>query len=419
MKKFLPYLFAALILTGIIFLFSTGKSKKEKQLNEKITLRKADKIPYGTYVAYKGLSYLFPNASVFPSKDEPGFWDSLSNYDNKQAYIVIADHFSADDDEMRRLVKFAKNGNDVFISAKTVSDDVTDVLGCRTMDLSDPIFTEDEGVVTARDDSLSISLQKPFFPADSIFYYPGRNFSSSFTRTDKDITNELGKGGAGVTNFIHLKAGKGNFYLHLAPLAFSNYFLLHKNNIQYYEMVMSVIDPTVTKIAWDEYYMSKGERRRNNNRNKGWFTVLMNTKNDAGDKPFRAAFWILILLLLLYVLLEMRRKQRFIPVVAKPRNDSLEFVKTIGRLYYDKANHKNLSRKMAAYFQEHVRAKYKLPTSNMDEDFIRALQYKSGVPDYEIRGVVSFIKYLDDAPAISDKQLSEFHKQLETFYQKA
>ena len=66
----------------------------------------------------------------------------------------------------------------------------------------------------------------------------------------------------------------------------------------------------------------------------------------------------------------MRRKQRYIPVVAKPKNDSLDFVKTIGRLYYDKGDHKNLSRKMGAFFLEHVRSRYKLPTGTLNEEFI-------------------------------------------------
>jgi hypothetical protein len=421
LKKYLPYIFGVLILTGIIILFATGGSKQKKKLNEMITLRKQDKIPYGSNIAYRGLPYIFPQASIYTSRQEPGFWDSLSNYDAGQAYIVVVDYFSADADEMRRLLKFASHGNDVFVSAKTVSDEVTDALNCSVQDLNKPSFSEDDnGQLIVKDDTLRVNLRKPYFATDTVFSYSGRKFSSSFTKLDEMVTNEIGDGEIGKTNFIHLKTGKGNFYLHLAPLAFSNYFLLHKNNIRYYEMAMSVIDSSVTKVVWDEYYTNKGERRNiDNNKKKGWFSVLMNTKNEAGDKPFKAAFWILILLLLLYVLLEMRRKQRYIPVMTKPRNDSMEFVKTIGRLYYDKGNHKNLARKMASYFLEHVRSKYKLTTGTMDEDFIKKLQYKSGVPDYEIRGILSFIKYLDDAAAISQLQLSEFYKQLETFYQKA
>ena len=117
--------------------------------------------------------------------------------------------------------------------------------------------------------------------------------------------------------------------------------------------------------------------------------------------------------------MEMRRKQRYIPVIKKPGNDSMDFVKTIGRLYFDKGDHANLCRKMSAYFLEYVRNKYKLLAGSLDEDFIAKLQYKSGAAEYEVRGIISFIKYLDDGPAINHKQLTAFHKQLELFYKKA
>ena len=73
---------------------------------------------------------------------------------------------------------------------------------------------------------------------------------------------------------------------------------------------------------------------------------------------------------------------------------------------------------MGAYFLEHVRSRYKLLTGNLDDEFVKTLQYKSGAEESTIRGIVSFIKYADDAPAVSDKELSDFHKQLELFYQK-
>ena len=106
-------------------------------------------------------------------------------------------------------------------------------------------------------------------------------------------------------------------------------------------------------------------------------------------------------------------------MITKPRNDSLDFVKTIGRLYFDKGDHLNLCRKMAAYFLEHIRNVYKLPTNNLNEEFIKALQFKTGIAETEIAGIVSFIRKLDGVPIVSDKQLSSFHKQLESFYKTA
>lgn len=74
---------------------------------------------------------------------------------------------------------------------------------------------------------------------------------------------------------------------------------------------------------------------------------------------------------------------------------------------------------MGSYFLEHVRNRYKLQTNKLDEEFIKNLQFKTNGDEPEIRGIVSFIKYADDAPAISDDELAEFHKQLESFYKKA
>ena len=94
---------AALIAAAVILLFVTGNNTTKKKLDNRITLQKRDKIPYGTYVAFNSLERLFPAASVYTSRREPGYWDSLSNYESKQAYIVITDRFGADKDELKRL----------------------------------------------------------------------------------------------------------------------------------------------------------------------------------------------------------------------------------------------------------------------------------------------------------------------------
>src|SRR5262249_2411564 len=113
---------------------------------------------------------------------------------------------------------------------------------------------------------------------------------------------------------------------------------------------------------------------------------------------------------------EMRRKQRIIPVIAKPRNDSLEFVKTIGRLYHEKRDNKNLAKKMAAYFLEHIRNRYKLSTNRLDDEFIMSLGRKTAQPGDNIMEIVSFINNIDETDEIADPQLADFHKKLEEFY---
>lgn len=406
MKSRPPYIIIVLLAAAIVVLFVTG-SRKKKVFDNRISLRRQDKVPYGTYVAYKNLHYLFPQASLYVSRREPGYWDGVSMSDSNQAFISISDYFNADEFEMEKLISFVENGNQVFISAREISD----AAGEKFFAAKNKYDLEHYfGSSQQYKDSLKVSLTVPH---EEKYVYPGWNFSNTFRVLNRLTSEVLGKDSAGNPNFIHLRAGKGDFYLQLAPLTFSNYFILHKNNIRYYETALSVIGEGTKKIVWDEYYMRKRSERSPQQRKKSWVTVLM------GYPALRAGLLTGMICLLLYVLFEMRRKQRFIPVIAKPRNDSLDFVRTIGRLYYEKADHKNLCRKMTAYFLEYVRSKYKLATGVLDETFIRNLQYKTGTEMQEIREIVSFVKYVEDAPEIKAAELKGFHKQLETFYKKA
>jgi hypothetical protein len=113
----------------------------------------------------------------------------------------------------------------------------------------------------------------------------------------------------------------------------------------------------------------------------------------------------------------MRRKQRIIPVLQKPKNDSLDFVQTIGRLYYDGKDHKDLAQKMGAHFLDHVRTRYKISTNVLDGAFINALREKSGYPVAKLTELVDFIDVSGGDPHVSEKQLATFHKELEKFYQ--
>ena len=393
---------------AVIVLFVTGGNGQKKKLNERITLRRQDKIPYGTFVAYKSLKHIFPAASIYTNKYEPGYWDSLSSHDSKQAFIVVCDRFSPDEQEMKRMITFTENGNDVFISARYISEAADKILGCNSSALDLSFFRGSD-----LQKNMQISLKAPPFEKKATFVYPGKTFNSYFSTLDTSTTEVLGYDDRGRPDFIRLHAGSGNFYVHTEPLAFSNYFILHKKNIDYYEKALSVIKTEVTKVIWDEYYLNKRSSGHNREKKKSWLVVLFRYP------ALKTALLTAIFTLLLYMLLGMRRKQRYIPVITKPRNDSLDFVKTIGRLYYDKGDHKNLCRKMGSYFLEHVRNKYKLPTGTLDDEFVKNLQYKSGAEESEIRGIVSFIKHLDENVVIKNNQLTDFHKQLELFYKKA
>jgi len=404
LKKNLSYILIGVIAIAAIVLFIIARYGKEKEFDDRLTLNRKDKIPYGAYVAYQNLKNIFPKAQITTSRSDPGYWDEEHD---KQAYIIIASQFSPDDYEMKRIVSFLEKGNDVFVSAAKVSYYVEKYLKC---DILYPIGYDYLSIDDLAD-SMRLSIQTPF--ANETYLYPGKNLGYVFHKIDTATTSVLGYNDRGQPDFIHLKAGKGNLYLHLAPLAFSNYFLLHKKNIGYYRQAFSFLSPRTNKIIWDEYFIKKREKEEEPEQ-KGWLSVFFRYPS------LKWAFLTALFTLLVYVLIEMRRKQRQIPVIKAPQNDSLDFVKTIGRLYHDKADHTNLAKKMTAYFLEYVRNRYKLTTNILDDAFIQSLHYKSGVEEEEIRKIVYFINEMNASrPAINEGQLIYFHKQLESFYKKA
>ena len=403
MKKLWPYIIIFGVL-ALIFIIIVGANRKlPRRMDERISLREKDKIPYGTAAARSLISSLFPRATVTSDSKNPGYWKDVSVYSDKQAVILMSGYFNADEYEIKKIIEFVENGNYVFIIGRGFS---TDAQTAFNFTYGQDNFSAIYNVV---EDSLKVKLEKPSFASDSLYVYPGAKFESWFETFDTSHALVLGRNES-QPNFIRMDIGEGAVFIHSAPLAFSNYFILHKNNIRYFEQALSVIPRKVEKIVWNDYYLNN---RVSNNRERSpnWLGVLIKIP------AFRAGFFVLLLLLLLWVLLSTRRRQRMIPEHAKPRNESLDFVKTMGRLYYERRDHENLARKMGIYFLEHVRSTYKLPTHTLDESFIEALHFKSGFSKGDLNEIVSFVQYLQDNGSVNEDQLIHFHNQLESFYQ--
>lgn len=405
MKKAFPYILGGIVLVLLIVLMTTSNATKGlRRMDERITLRRTDKIPYGMRAALDLLPSLFPAASVYSDKQYPGNWDSINLNGRNQAVIVVADYLDASDEELDELTTFVKNGNYVFLIHRAASDAIKDFFGVSYNNDFVTYGVNEDG------DSLKLTLDSPAYNNAVVFSYPGKKYEGTFYRIDTSRTTVLGRSSNGLPNFIQINRGKGSFYLHTAPLAFSNYFILHKANTAYFERAISAIPKEVSAVVWNEYYLEK-PYNPNEDKDTNWLGALFSYPS------FKWGFLVGALTLVLFVLLGMRRRQRLIPLYQKPKNDSLDFVKTLGRLYYDRRDHHNLATKMAAYFLEHVRSRYKIPTHTLDDVFIQALHFKSGYPEPETRAIINTIHTVHTVNFITDTELASFHKQLEVFYQ--
>jgi hypothetical protein len=128
------------------------------------------------------------------------------------------------------------------------------------------------------------------------------------------------------------------------------------------------------------------------------------------------ALWLLLLLLSILFIFGSKRKQRYIEERPPLRNASVDFVKTIGRLYYQRHDNRNLAAKMAAHFLDQIRTRYNLSTAQLDETFEKKLAFKTGYDEQALHNLLYQVVHLQKMPVVSDEDLMHFSRQLDLFY---
>jgi hypothetical protein len=134
------------------------------------------------------------------------------------------------------------------------------------------------------------------------------------------------------------------------------------------------------------------------------------------QESLRWAWYITMLLLLVYAIFYGKRRQRVIPVIEENKNTSLEFVQTIGQLYYQERNHKVLCMHKMKLFLQFIRNRYFIHALQMSDEVIQKISVKSQVAESEIRNIFTQYNWIDRTISVTAEELVEFHQLIENFY---
>jgi hypothetical protein len=402
LKKRVSYILLTVLLLALLLLVMNAW--RQRVFDKRVTFDEKSKIPYGAYLTHSLLPLMFPGSDITSNYQSPVDWyNDDSAKKGSQLFFLLTRHFNPSKTEMLDLVNFAKLGNYVFISTAEMNSVSKKYLGVS-------IYSDSYNHIyySNYDDSVNTRLVKPTF-TESQYFNPGYTFSTYFKSYDTSRYEIIGVDGQGAANFLKVNVGKGSIYLHSDPFLFANYFLLNADNKDYFEKSISLVPSSVRNIIWDEYYVYKPEISEKSN-TPSPLRVLLNYPS------FRWAFYTALIFLVLYLLLNIKRRQRLIPVLLKPTNDSLDFVKTIGRLYFEKQDHLNIAVKMTVYFLEHVRNKYLVTTSDLDDEFIEKLSGKSGYDEAKTRALIQSVIAIHQAVEVDQQQLANYYNQFQQFY---
>ncbi|MBC8042877.1 MAG: hypothetical protein IAF08_05475 [Rhizobacter sp.] len=360
------------------------------------------------------------SAATFDSASTRSLFRSKSAITQRSTtYMFIGGNyvgsFLPDKLDVEYLLQFVSEGNTVFIAAQRFDASFLDTLRLRVGNYyevanlgvkTDNAETGGGLSLESKLDSLGINFINPALRAKSDYRTRRTDGSHAyFTRFDSLKAEALGMNSKGYVNYLRLRFGKGFFYLNTVPYAFTNYNLMMAPNSEYVFKALSYLP--VQPVLWDEFY--KVGRRESR-------TPL---RYILSNEALRWAYYLTIASALLFITFESKRRQRIIPVVAPPPNMAVEFVETVGRLYYQNGDHKDLATKKITFFLDDLRSSYMVRTTAFDAEFYETLARKSGIAESDLKTLFTFITQQGMRSSVSEIDLKQLSAMIDNFYKKS
>ena len=351
-----------------------------------------DKIPFGTYILRQQITDVLPGTKVKTVK--AAVYNNLAERPaGKSNYFIIGSVVTVDKLDYQQMVKYMEAGNHILIAAYQIKGFLEDTLKLK--------ITSNFSFQNKR--KYPINFVNPNLKRELDYYFDKGISGQYFSEIDTAKATVLGQKQNNNANFIQYKYGKGSLLILPNPQLLTNYSLLREDGSDYAAKVFSYL-PKAETLLWDEHFTRK-------NGNDGSILRVL-FKYD----QLRWAYYIALLSLIVFVLYEIKRRQRIIPIIERPKNSSVEFVNVVGRVYYQQRNNRDIAEKKITYLLEYIRNKYRLKTIDLNQEFRAALINKSGATADVIDDILDQIKFIKAGQMVRDDQLIRLNKNIEEFY---
>ncbi|MEH3113268.1 DUF4350 domain-containing protein [Pedobacter terrae] len=385
MKGYKIYLIIGAIL---IILYLVAQYNKPTPTNWAPTYAVKDKIPYGTYILYHRIKDILPKTTIKQSKT--AIYNTLKDKNlNKTAYLIIAQQVEISKTDFDQLIKYMQVGNDVFIA----SYDLGKIE--KSLKLQALIAMSAEG--------RTLNFTNPNLKTEANYGFERGIGSQYYYKIDTNKATVLGVNGDGKPNFVRYSYGKGNLYLIAEPGFYTNFNLLDKYGAEYAAKTLSYLQGT-QQLIFDEYFSAQ----------KATTTDILRVFFKHPELKY--AYYLAIFSLIVFVLYDMKRRQRIIPIADPLTNSSLAFVHVVGSVYYHERNNLDIALKKINYFLEYLRTRYYLKTNEIDGNFAQVLMEKTGINEALAKTITNHITQTPTMGTLNDTQLIYLNESIEQFY---
>ncbi|MFN3839142.1 MAG: DUF4350 domain-containing protein [Cyclobacteriaceae bacterium] len=388
--KYIAYLAAAVAVYLVI------KMVSPRELDWTITYYPKDKNPHGTYALNELMGGLFPGKKIHRGNFTVYEWyDSVSTPVN---FISFSTTFQPGKEDVEALLKNVEKGGTAFIAAQYFYGTFADTLNLSTSD-----YFFDTSITDAfnRNDSSSLEFTYPNLPDMEKNVFPRKNIHNYFSSFDSTRTQVIVKNDLNLPVTLKISWGKGSLFINSTPLVFTNVYLLQGANHRFIEQSLSHLP--VADTYWTEFY------------HLGRLEAGTPLRFILTTEPLAWAYYISIAALLLFIVFEVKRTQRVIPVIKPLGNSTLEFVRTIGNLYYQSADHKIIADKRIAFFLDQLRSKHNFQVHPYTDAVLPAIAQKTGNPPDVVASLFRLIQSIQNRTSITADELTSLSKKIDSF----
>jgi hypothetical protein len=383
---------------------------KEKKNDWSVSLDKNSKEPYGCYIFYQSLKDMFEGTEIVQTRNifkqiKEVNKNSVSWMNKNQLVICPFISFGVDSTELQELKDYAAIGNTVILSCYNHSENISKEFGI----LHDTINEPQDYMI---DDNDTIAKQPLHIEFNDRYYnysFNGYSISNYYKPDNKSDSVSYIWGYTNKEenyNLLYKRIGNGYIILNRTPIAFTNYFLLQNNNINYIHQLISLFSyNTPSKIFW--YQTSQ--------KNPGELQADSGFQQLMKNPIFKTLFILLALLLILLVVFGSKRKQRIIPQFQKPKNDTLEYTETMGLLYLHAKDNVDLAQKMIKHFLDMLRVKYNMQLTSIEFIDIEKLANKLNKPTDDINQLKQYLTTTQAQKNINDQEIITLYNTLKKY----
>lgn len=417
------------------------------------------------------------------NKDFAESLDSLNDENERELLVVIGSRLYCDSAERATLMEFVEEGNLAFIASETFNASLLDDIFLTSFDedgkrispeeieiswekpsdseedivpgdkyYGDKYYDDEEILIQELDFDpfeLSPSYLDSYTLDTTLIYFQNASLkadtaSSVYLREHKATAmyhgvwmegleyhisasySVIDSSNIGVC-MINVPYGKGAFWLHTMPIAFSNLELLGEDNFRYSNRVLTEL-PT-EDVIWDNTLRDIKPVKRNSGSRRDSVAELREVNEGPlnyimGQPSLRYAWLLMMFLVFLYFLIGTKRKQRSLRVIQAPSNTSIEFAETLGHMFRQQNRHEKMISLKKELFFDFIMERYSIRFfGDLDKESlvkkVKLVAEKSGISVADIEDLFSRFNSKTLETKAQARELIVLHQKLEEFYQKS